>query len=362
MKQQIRTFRTGVHVAAFGLASSVLSLAFILPSVHADDKRDSDQAGARHPRFSFALWGDMPYAKSSDLPKIPALLADINADQDLAFNVFDGDIKDGSSQCTDSQFDDAIVRFNSLKTPTVYVPGDNEWTDCHRTNNGGYDNLERLDFLRRTMFSSAKSFGQRKLSLQHQGPLGGLYSENTRWRFGDVLFVTINMPGSNNNKVNALDATDCMNKSARTLAQCEADNAEYAARDAANISFVKQTFAIANANGAIGVMVIAQADPGFDLPETESVNERNQPGLEGYTAFLTALASETQAFGGDVVYVHGDTHFFKIDKPLIDQAHLIPNFTRLETFGSPNIHWVKVTVDPRARNVFHFEPMIVPGN
>jgi hypothetical protein len=109
-------------------------------------------------------------------------------------------------------------------------------------------------------------------------------------------------------------------------------------------------------------MVIIQADPGFDLPETEGVDERGQPGNEGYTAFLNTLASETSAFNGQVVLVHGDTHFFKVDKPLYGQANLLRNFTRVETFGSPNIHWVKVSVDPHSRNVFTFEPMIVPGN
>jgi hypothetical protein len=59
--------------------------------------------------------------------------------------------------------------------------------------------------------------------------------------------------------------------------------------------------------------------------------------------------------------VHGDTHYFRVDKPLLDRTSLLTNFTRLETFGSPHIHWVKVTVDPRSRNVFTFEPMIVPG-
>lgn len=51
-----------------------------------------------------------------------------------------------------------------------------------------------------------------------------------------------------------------------------------------------------------------------------------------------------------------------MDKPLVDQAHLVPNLTRLETFGQVNVHWVKVSVDPNSRNVFTFEPMIVPGN
>jgi hypothetical protein len=39
------------------------------------------------------------------------------------------------------------------------------------------------------------------------------------------MFVTLNIPGSNNNKV--ADEKECTNKSARTGAQCAADNAEY---------------------------------------------------------------------------------------------------------------------------------------
>jgi hypothetical protein len=122
--------------------------------------------------FSFGLWGDMPYAKNGDNPKIPNVTADMNA-SDIRFSVYDGDIKDGSSLCTDDVFSNAIDMFNTLKKPAVYVPGDNEWTDCHRTNNRGYNNLERLDYLRQTMFSSADSFGQQTVTLEHQGPSVG---------------------------------------------------------------------------------------------------------------------------------------------------------------------------------------------
>ena len=34
---------------------------------------------------------------------------------------------------------------SNLRGPVIYTPGDNEWTDCHRVNNGGYNPLERLD-------------------------------------------------------------------------------------------------------------------------------------------------------------------------------------------------------------------------
>jgi hypothetical protein len=60
--------------------------------------------------------------------------------------------------------------------------------------------------------------------------------------------------------------------------------------------------------------------------------------------------------------VHGDTHYYKIDKPLIDATHLLPNFTRVQTFGSPNIHWLRVTADASTSDVFTFHPMIVEAN
>src|SRR4051794_8934694 len=76
--------------------------------------------------FSFGLCGDMPYAKEKDEPKIPALIASMNA-SDIAFSIYDGDIKDGSSKCTYHVYDAAIKMFGQFKKPVVYIPGDNEW-------------------------------------------------------------------------------------------------------------------------------------------------------------------------------------------------------------------------------------------
>lgn len=314
--------------------------------------------------FSFGLWGDMPYAKNGDGlkdgEKMTRLVNSMNASK-LAFTVFDGDTKDGSSECTDSSIgQEAIDLFNKVKAPTIYILGDNEWTDCHRTNNGGYNNLERLSFLRQTMFVNEYSFGQKQMRLHRQGPVQGLYSENSRWLREGVVFVGLNVPGSNNNKV--VDGQCVSSKSVRTQADCDADNAEYLARDAANIAFLRESFQVAKKRRAAGLMIAIQADPGFDLPETESFNERTQPGFDGYDAFLAALTEETNAYKGQVVLVHGDTHFYKVDKPLVDQAHLVKNFTRVETFGSPNLHWIKVTVNTNNPNVFSFQPMIVSGN
>lgn len=125
--------------------------------------------------FSFGLWGDMPYAKAKDQPKVTALIADMN-NSDIAFSIYDGDIKDGSSKCTDDIYQTAITMFNTMAKPLVYVPGDNEWTDCHRTNNGGYDNLERLDHLRKVMFAKSESFGKETMALEHQAMPGEKFS------------------------------------------------------------------------------------------------------------------------------------------------------------------------------------------
>jgi len=317
-------------------------LAFSITCVHAQT-------------FSFGLWGDMPYQKAGDGPKIPALVKSINH-SNIAFSIYDGDIKDGSSKCTDDIYASALTMFGQLAKPVVYVPGDNEWTDCHRLNNGGYDALERLTYLRKTMFPS-NSLGKRQMPLIHQGQPGEKFVENTRFSHRGIVFATVNIPGSNNNQI--LDEKDCTYKSARTAAQCEASNAEYLERDAANVSWMQEAFKTAKAQKARGLVLVFQADPGFDLPETEGIDESQAPRFSGYRNFINSVVAETEQFPGQVLLVHGDTHFFKMDKPLYSPTRLLANLTRLQTFGSPLIHWVRVTVDTRNANVFTVQPVIV---
>lgn len=90
---------------------------------------------------------------------------------------------------------------------------------------------------------------------------------------------------------------------------------------------------------------------------------------DGFREFLLALRTQVIQFGRPVVYVHGDSHYFRIDSPFLDaQGRRLENFTRVETFGNnPNngnndVRWVKVNVDARTREVFSFLSQIVPGN
>ena len=67
-------------------------------------------------------------------------------------------------------------------------------------------------------------------------------------------------------------------------------------------------------------------------------------------------------YGKPVVLAVGDTHIFRIDKPMYDDKQVVENFTRVETFGDGQIHWVRVVVDPSNREVFSFRQEIIPEN
>jgi hypothetical protein len=71
------------------------------------------------------------------------------------------------------------------------------------------------------------------------------------------------------------------------------------------------------------------------------------------------LAEQTAQFKGQVLFVHGDTHFFKMDKPMYNPNKMLTNFTRVQTFGSPSLHWVRVGVDTKSPHVFSVTPVIV---
>lgn len=293
--------------------------------------------------FEFALIGDLPYSAEQEA-KFPNLIADINRSP-AAFVVHDGDFKNGSSLCDDARFASSKQLFQNFEMPFILVYGDNEWTDCHRSNNGSYDPVERLAKLREIFSQGDRSLGKRTLTLtrQSENPQFAKYRENVRWIYHGIVFFAINMPGSNNNF-------------GRTP---EADR-EYVDRNQANLAWIAESFALAKRDNSKGIMLIAQANPGFEL---DPADKRRS----GYNDFIAALETETRNFSGQVVFVHGDTHYFRIDKSLprfTDETQLprIKNFTRVETFGSPNVDWLRAVYDPKNPNVFEFKQQIVPQN
>ena len=65
-------------------------------------------------RFTFALIGDMPYGPEGEL-KFPNTIADINRDRNLSFVVHDGDIKNGSSLCSNEMFFNRLDALQRLR-------------------------------------------------------------------------------------------------------------------------------------------------------------------------------------------------------------------------------------------------------
>ena len=279
------------------------------------------------PEFELGLIGDIPYTVEEER-KTEALFGEMDSEK-LAFVAHVGDIKSGSSPCTDELFLREKERFEESANPLFYVPGDNDWTDCEHT---GYDPIERLERLREIFFVGEESLGEETLPLTRQS---GDYPENVRWSYGDVTFLGLNVPGPNNNRDEA--------------------PGEYESRNEANLEWMRKGFERAVAEESSALMIVLQANPGFELPPEERT---------GYNDLLAALEEETVAFGKPVVLVHGDTHTLQIDKPMTSSTsgERIENFTRVETFGSPVVGWVRTGVDTSDPEVFTFQPETVEEN
>jgi len=240
--------------------------------------------------------------------------------------------------------------------------GDNEWTDCHRISNGSYDPLERLYFIRQTFFDKPTTQGPHPIRVQRQGKLGEKFSENSRFIKNDVSFVALHVVGSNNNLV----ATEqqCTKKSNRTEADCQMATAEYVERNEADIQWLKDSFQEAREKKLAGIVIAIQADVYFPFELSDGgyqddflpqLNDQN-----GFSDFFHTLAAETKSFNGQVLLIHGDSHYLKIDKAMYqDDDTLTRNFTRVETFGDLEKSWVEMIVDPKAESLFRFIPVIL---
>lgn len=307
--------------------------------------------------FSIALIGDFPYSDEK-LVEAQNMMEDLDAHKEIEFIIHDGDFKGGSVPCNDQIYADRLATFNQSTHPLFFVFGDNEWTDCHRTAAGSFNPFERLSLLRSLFanYDQQTSLGEVKMPLKRQS---AEFPENIRWFHDDVLFLGLHIPGSNN----GLSTAEQYVEAAKT---------EYKARNAANLRWLRNSFELATKRKSPGVMIVIQANPWDFIPAE---------GLTGFEDFLVALEQETRKFGRPVVLVHGDSHYFRIDKPLPSalpsevlatdfpfvmtwdsSEPRLENFTRVETFGNPNTHWLKATIDTNNPNVFTFEPMIVDKN
>jgi len=305
--------------------------------------------------FSFALIGDTPYNVSPLEHSVifSNLLTSINAQQ-LAWVLHAGDIKSGSTPCTDQVFYDRLQRFNRFKHPFILTFGDNEWTDCHRSKAGAYQPLERLERLREVFFTKQGHALWRAMDINSQsnGPEFKDFPENLMWQKNKVVFASLHIVGSNN----ALKPFD----PAGGVTRSPTDDQEVKRRTQAAIAWLNRAFNQAKVMNSPGIFLMIHANPYLEPESKQKINTQGTIERPGFTDFLAVLAKRTLLFRKPVVLVHGDSHHFRIDKPTLPIGphkadRLLANFTRVETFGPFSTKWIKVTVKPNSKKVFHFK-------
>jgi hypothetical protein len=347
----------GGRSAAAGVLAATLALATV-------------PALAQDLSFQFGLVGDTAYSKQEEAG-FERVIAALNT-SDLAFVIHVGDFQtdprphnrnpDRSSvPCIEESYTRVLASFQRVRHPFILTPGDNDWTDCHHLASTKVDPLEALATVRKMFYPKGKSLGQRTIAVESQAsdPAHAKFLENLRWWIGGVTFATAHIVGSNDN-----------------LGRNPEMDAEHAERKAANLAWIKAAFARARADNSRGLVLIIQANPGFEnyWPPTAKgryfgpfLGRAGAPPIPKDSAFgdyVALLVDELESYDRPVAVLHGDTHLFRIDKPLYSKKtnRVFENLTRVETFGSPDTHWVRVIVDPGYPGLFRFQPELVAEN
>jgi hypothetical protein len=318
-----------------------------------EDDGDDDRA------VTYAVIGDVPYtdSKLNGGPSFPTLIAAINQDADVSRVIHIGDIKAGSALCTDAYFQDIATQFATFTDPLVYTPGDNEWTDCHRANNGGFNPLDRLAKIRELFFPNpGYTLGARKRIKAQAG-----YPENQRWEAAGVQFAILHILGSNNGRAPWFGDRAAPN-TGETPAETSSREAEYLARNAANIAWMEKTFEEAREERSAGIVLFFQADMWH--PEDRAAGAQ----FTAHQEFVTRLSQLATRFGKPVLLIAGDYHEYRVDAgvPWFATYYNVPapaNVTQIiidrsieiNRTGAPDpspIDYLKLVVDRKAPGVF----------
>jgi hypothetical protein len=290
--------------------------------------------------YTFAVIGDIPYGADA-LVNFPANIAQINADPAVDWVTHLGDIKSGSTVCSDDYFQLIRSEFDQFQDPLVYSPGDNEWTDCHRPNNGGYNPLERLAKVRQVFFTNpGRTLGQNSVPVSSQAALG--LPENVRWSRAGLGFAAVHVVGSNNSLAPWTGQT----------APTPEQTVEVLGRTSASIQLIHDLFADARHEHQRAVVLLLQADM-FD----PTVATPKFADSYAFQPIVAAIARESAAYDGQVYLFNGDSHVFNADHPLAAGSSWLSfygigqplsNLTRVTVDGSTNAtDYLRVTVNPR---------------
>ena len=177
--------------------------ALVVRTAHAQNGNPINTGSAN--ALTLAVFGDWPYSQNL-YDTAPLLIDSINEDPKVRLVMHVGDIHSGSMPCpgalgplvpavpktaNPSWNQNIFNLFEQFKDPVIYTPGDNEWTDCHKTNQGtsGYP-LNPLTAVRNLFFfNPGYTLGGRKKRVLTQAeafdpllhPTDAQFVENVMW-------------------------------------------------------------------------------------------------------------------------------------------------------------------------------------
>lgn len=372
---QHRRRRTRAVATVVGAASLLTLMSATGAGAGADEGAHGSE---RSQVATYAVYGDSPYGVDhAQYDATPAFIQTINADPEVGGVIDIGDLHSGSETCTLAYDQSVAQMWKAFQDPLYYTPGDNEWADCQKAKQhpdalDAYakgDPIANLALVRQLFFPlPGVTLGQHKkvvlsqaMAYDRRHPTDKQYVENTIWIQSGVVFVNVNVPGGSNNDHDIWNSF-----TTGTTAETQAQRDEYTNRTAADLRWLDTAFSLATLTRAKGVLIGTQAD----MWDTE---KNSAAILTNYKPIVDKIADRTRAFGGTVLLVNGDTHVYRSDSPLVDNApcateatstacasdhdayDLQPGgydlgtakFHRVVVHGSTNpMEWLKLRVDP----------------
>jgi hypothetical protein len=234
---------------------------------------------------------------------------------------------------------DRKALLQSSRHPLIFTPGDNDWTDCH-TGTPAVDPAGAAEgHSGASFYGEARTLGQKTFPVKRQGggTAHGKYVENRRL-------------GARRQS----SSSRCTWSAATTTwgAPPESD-AEHAERNAANIAWMKQAFEAAEQGKHKAVVIFTQANPYFEdrwPAGRRSLNRIDGPAVRNLpdsAPSWSPSSSRSRRSSARCSSCTATRTTFRVDKPLFDTAsgRILENLTRVESFGSPYVHWVRIVVD-----------------
>src|SRR6185295_1247185 len=124
------------------VSCALLAAAAVTSTAFAEENERGDRDDLRP--ITLAVFGDWPYSQNL-LDNAHLLINSVDADRSVSLVMHVGDIHSGSMPCTSAGIlppiptsnpgwnQEIYYQFQQFNDPFVYVIGDNEWSDCHKS-------------------------------------------------------------------------------------------------------------------------------------------------------------------------------------------------------------------------------------